>query len=116
MTNESRRPADTGPFPAFGVLMIGLGLIALAGWWWPGVALALGAAGSFWFLQRGQRIAAVWTAIVFVIVPLISYAIVLAFLLVRTMLPIALIALGIGLMYGWSSRRRFGSDRGFSRS
>lgn len=111
MTNDPRRAAGAAArFPAFGLLLIGIGLVALTGWWWPGIPVLLGIAGSMWFWLRGDRHTAFWITIVFVIVPLAIYTMVIAVALLRILLPIALIALGAGLMYGMGVRR------GFSRS
>lgn len=106
MTSDPRHTAGSpARFPAIGLLLVGIGLVALTGWWWPGIPVLLGTAGSMWFWLRGDRAAAFWIAVVFVLVPLAIYAMVIAIAILRVLVPLALIAIGIWIMYGIISRR-----------
>lgn len=53
-----------------GIMLIGLGMLLLTGWWWPGIMLVLGlSAGARLFLE-GQTTQALATMLLFIGIPL----------------------------------------------
>ena len=54
-----------------GLLLIGLGVLALTGWWWPGIMVVLGIAIGSGLAFRGRYAAAVVAAVVFFSIPLL---------------------------------------------
>jgi hypothetical protein len=53
-----------------GVFLIGLGMLLLTGWWWPGIMLVVGAAGASELFLRGQVLSAIGTFAFFAGIPL----------------------------------------------
>jgi hypothetical protein len=53
-----------------GVFLIGLGMLALTGWWWPGIMLVIGLAAAAELARRGQMAAAAGTFLSFAAIPL----------------------------------------------
>ncbi|HNP70899.1 MAG TPA: hypothetical protein PKK15_07320 [Kouleothrix sp.] len=54
---------------AGGVFLVGLGMLALTGWWWPGIMLVIGAASAAELARRGQVAAAAATFVGFAAIP-----------------------------------------------
>ena len=54
---------------ASGVFLLGLGMLMLTGWWWPGIMLVLGLASAAELMRRGQTSAAVTTLLGFAVLP-----------------------------------------------
>ncbi len=54
-----------------GVFLIGLGMLVLTGWWWPGILLVIGLASASELARRGQLWAALTTFATFAAIPLI---------------------------------------------
>src|SRR5689334_13663132 len=52
-----------------GVFLVGLGLLVLTGWWWPGIMLVIGLASAAELARRGQMAAAVATFVSFAAIP-----------------------------------------------
>lgn len=57
-----------------GVFLIGLGVLAFTGWWWPGIMLIIGLAGSVGFILQGKYRHALFTFGFFAAVPLLAAA------------------------------------------
>ena len=64
-TSSSGRSTVSG-----GVFLIGLGMLLLTGWWWPGIMLVIGAAGAFDLFLRGKVLSALGTFALFAGIPL----------------------------------------------
>ncbi len=60
-TGRERRASRYSSSIAGGVFLIGLGMLALTGWWWPGIMLVIGAAGAAELMRQGQTGAALST-------------------------------------------------------
>ncbi len=69
MDNERARNPITG-----GLLLIGLGVLALTGWWWPGIMVVLGIAIGSGLVFRGRYLAAAVIAAIFFAIPLLTEA------------------------------------------
>ncbi len=52
-----------------GVFLIGLGMLVLTGWWWPGIMLVIGLASAAELTRRGQLAVAAATFIGFAAIP-----------------------------------------------
>lgn len=55
---------------AGGVFVLGLGMLLLTGWWWPGILLVTGLAAAAELMRRGQASAATSTFLGFTAFPL----------------------------------------------
>lgn len=55
---------------AGGIFLLGLGMLALTGWWWPGIMLVIGGASAAELARRGQMAAAVITFGGFTAIPI----------------------------------------------
>lgn len=53
-----------------GVFLIGLGMLLLTGWWWPGIMLVIGAAGASELFLNGKLLQAIGTFALFAGIPL----------------------------------------------
>ncbi len=56
---------------AAGLLLIGLGVLALTGWWWPGIMVVLGIAIGAGLVFRGRYLAGAAMAALFFAIPLL---------------------------------------------
>ena len=65
----ARRNGLPGSSIAGGVFLVGLGMLVLTGWWWPGIMLVLGLAAAAELARRGQMAAAATTFIGFAAIP-----------------------------------------------
>ncbi len=96
MDKHNRRSTVSG-----GIFLIGLGVLAYTGWWWPGIMLIIGLASSAELILRGKYLYALFTFGFFAAIPL----------LIATDIPwhifgpLALIALGIAAIVRNMSRR-----------
>ena len=68
-TMEKQRAHDgiTG-----GLLLVGLGVLLLTGWWWPGIMVVLGIAIGAGLVFRGRYLAGVVMAAIFFSIPLLT--------------------------------------------
>ncbi len=57
-----------------GLFLIGLGVIFLTGWWWPGIMVAIGIAAVSSLVFRGKYTEAVGPALIFFGIPLLTTA------------------------------------------
>lgn len=64
----ARRGAHDGSITA-GVFLVGLGMLLLTGWWWPGIMLVIGLASAAELARRGQIAAAAATFVSFAAIP-----------------------------------------------
>ncbi len=80
---------------AGGVFLIGLGMLLLTGWWWPGIMAVLGLAGAAGLLYRGQGAAALATLLVFLGVPTVIALIQNIAIPWALLAPFVVIALGL---------------------
>lgn len=53
-----------------GIFLIGLGVLVITGWWWPGILLVIGLASSAGLILRGKYISALVTFACFAAIPL----------------------------------------------
>lgn len=54
-----------------GIILLGIGLLIITGWWWPGIMLVLGVAFAVERLLRGRTRDAVVVAVIFIGIPLL---------------------------------------------
>lgn len=54
-----------------GLLLIGLGVLALTGWWWPGIMVVLGIAIGAGLVFRGRYLEGAVMAAIFFAIPLL---------------------------------------------
>ncbi len=64
MSRERARNPVTG-----GLLLVGLGVLLLTGWWWPGIMVVLGIAIGAGFVFRGQYLRGAILAAIFFAIP-----------------------------------------------
>lgn len=57
-----------------GLLLIGLGVLAMTGWWWPGIMVVLGIAIGSGLVFRSRYLAGAVVAAVFFAIPLLTNA------------------------------------------
>jgi len=55
-----------------GLLLIGIGVLALTGWWWPGIMVVLGIAIGAGLVFRGRYLAGLVMAAIFFSIPLLT--------------------------------------------
>jgi len=55
---------------AGGVILIGIGMLALTGWWWPGIMLVIGCGLAAERLLRGEFVQAIGALALFLAIPL----------------------------------------------
>ena len=55
---------------AGGVILIGIGMLALTGWWWPGIMLVVGCGLAAERLLRGEFVQAVAVFTLFLAIPI----------------------------------------------
>ncbi|MCU0495910.1 MAG: hypothetical protein MUF87_01010 [Anaerolineae bacterium] len=79
-----------------GVFFIGLALVFLTGWWWPGIMFVIGATALAQALAEGRRWYAAQGA-------LWSFGIGVVFLFGFS-LPLLFLLIGAGMIFGWWSR------------
>lgn len=65
----ARRSGLSGSSITGGVFLVGLGMLVLTGWWWPGIMLVIGLASAAELARRGQMTAAATTFICFAAIP-----------------------------------------------
>ena len=71
-SRQERRLARRGTHDAAisgGVFLVGLGMLLLTGWWWPGMMLVIGLASAAELARRGQMAAAATTFVGFAAIP-----------------------------------------------
>jgi hypothetical protein len=54
-----------------GIFLIGLGVLLLTGWWWPGILLVIGLSGGAEQIFRGQMVRGIGTIVFFSAIPII---------------------------------------------
>jgi hypothetical protein len=69
MTKDRTRDGITG-----GLLLIGLGILFLTGWWWPGIMVVLGIAIGSGLVFRGRYLEGAVIAAIFFAIPLLTEA------------------------------------------
>ena len=57
-----------------GIFLIGLGVLAYSGWWWPGILLVVGLSSGAALIMRGKYLPALITFGIFAVIPLIVAA------------------------------------------
>jgi hypothetical protein len=57
-----------------GLLLIGIGVLALTGWWWPGIMVVLGIAVGAGLVFRGRYLLGAIIAALFFAIPLLAEA------------------------------------------
>jgi hypothetical protein len=67
MEKQRTRDGITG-----GLLLVGIGVLLLTGWWWPGIMVVLGIAIGAGLIFRGRYLAGLVTAGIFFAIPLLT--------------------------------------------
>lgn len=67
MERERVRDGITG-----GLLLIGIGILALTGWWWPGIMVVLGIAIGAGLVFRGRYLQGLIVAAIFFAIPFLT--------------------------------------------
>ena len=67
MNRERTRDGVTG-----GLLLMGIGVLLLTGWWWPGIMVVLGIAIGAGLVFRGRYLAGLVMAAIFFAIPLLT--------------------------------------------
>ena len=83
---------------AGGVILIGAGMLALTGWWWPGIMLVIGCGLAAERLLKGEFVQAIGVLALFLAIPLgvsVSQHIDILWSLVG---PFVLVALGLEIV------------------
>lgn len=81
---------------AGGMFLIGVGMLTLTNWWWPGIMLVIGLAGAAELIRQRRATAAISTFVGFTAMPL---AIALLNAIAIPWLPVgALLLIGLGLL------------------
>lgn len=65
---RSRNPITAG------LLLVGLGVLLITGWWWPGIMVVLGIAIGSGLVFRGRYLAGAVVAAIFFAIPLLAGA------------------------------------------
>ena len=55
-----------------GLLLVGIGVLLLTGWWWPGIMVVLGIAIGAGLIFRGRYLAGLVIAAIFFSIPLLT--------------------------------------------
>jgi hypothetical protein len=74
-----------------GLLLIGIGVLMLTNWWWPGIMVVLGIAIGAGLAFKGRYVAAAIVAIIFFSIPLVTDTVVPW----NIFIPMVLIGLGV---------------------
>ena len=67
MGKQRARDGITG-----GLLLVGIGVLLLTGWWWPGIMVVLGIAIGAGLVFRGRYLAGLVAAAIFFAIPLLT--------------------------------------------
>ena len=67
MDKQRTRDGITG-----GLLLVGIGVLLLTGWWWPGIMVVLGIAIGAGLVFRGRYLAGLVMAAIFSAIPLLT--------------------------------------------
>ncbi len=67
--NQTRRSSVAG-----GLMLLGIGVLLVTGWWWPGIMLVIGVAGAAERVLERRYTAAGIIAVIFIGVPLLISA------------------------------------------
>jgi hypothetical protein len=67
MNRERTRDSITG-----GLLLVGIGVLLLTGWWWPGIMVVLGIAIGAGLAFRGRYLAGIVMAAILFVIPLLA--------------------------------------------
>lgn len=78
-----------------GIFLIGLGVLAYSGWWWPGILLVVGLSSSAALIMRGKYVPALLTFGFFAVISLI----VAADVPWRIFGPFILVAMGASIIF-----------------
>ena len=73
------------------IFFVGLGILLLTGWWWPGIIVVIGLSSLVTSLLAGKKRDAMFAVVIFGII------IVLSFTNISLSVIIALLAIGIGI-------------------
>jgi hypothetical protein len=58
-----------------GIFLIGLGVLIITGWWWPGIMFVIGLSGGGELIFRGKTWSGIWTIAFFFAIPIIIWVI-----------------------------------------
>ena len=54
-----------------GIFLIGLGILMITGWWWPGIMVVIGLSGGAEQIFRGRTNSGIWTLVFFLGIALV---------------------------------------------
>lgn len=91
---------------ASGALLIGLGVLLMTGWWWPGTLLVIGVALAIEYAAEGRVFEGVGLATLLLAIPILILSEVVAIVRWSAIGPFVLLGLGIAYIYrgrggGW---------------
>ena len=93
MNVERTRNGVTG-----GLLLIGIGVLLLTGWWWPGIMVVLGIAIGSGLIFRGRYLAGLVMAGIFFSIPVLTQITTHIFIPWNLFGPMILIGLGAAVL------------------
>lgn len=85
-----------------GVFFIGLALLFLTGWWWPGIMFVIGATALAQAMAEGRRWYAAQGALWAIGIGIVFFF--------GFSLPLLFLLIGAGMIFGWWSRDSLGED------
>jgi hypothetical protein len=90
MNRDRTRDGITG-----GLLLVGIGVLLLSGWWWPGIMVVLGIAIGAGLVFRGRYLAGLVMAAIFFAIPFLTQIITQTAIPWHIFGPMILIGLGV---------------------
>jgi hypothetical protein len=90
MDNKRRASGISG-----GIFLIGLGVLLITGWWWPGILLVIGLSGGAEQIFRGQIARGIGTIAFFSAIPIVIAIVQSTDISWMVVGPFILIALGV---------------------
>ena len=75
MTSSDRVMRKRGSAISGGIFLIGLGVLIITGWWWPGIMFVIGLSGGGELIFRGKTWSGIWTIAFFFAIPVIVWVI-----------------------------------------
>lgn len=97
MTSQSSDTGKRGGV-AGGIILVGIGVLALTGWWWPGIMLVIGCGLAAERFLRGENVQALGVLALFLAIPLVISVLQNIDIPWSLIGPFVLIALGLAVV------------------